>query len=495
MPDLAFKPATELARLISTKKLSARELLGHYVERIERYNLALNAIVANDLEAAGRSAGEADSATAKGESWGPLHGLPITIKDAFEVRGLVSSGGAEELKDHLPDRDADPVARLRAAGAIILGKTNVPLYSGDWQSYNELYGRTNNPWDLDRTPGGSSGGAAAALSAGLVAAEIGSDIGGSIRVPANFCGLYGHKPSFGTVSPRGHIPPAPHGAGVADLGVTGPLGRSVEDLKTLLSVMAGASPADRAISVAFPPARPVKRIAVWSDDPFAPVDAEVKGAIETAARALADSGCEVDFEARPEIGFEQSHANYHTVLSSIEASHATYLTILSSIISSDWTPATLEFMREHASKAPADATDDLTLQARGTVLTYGGYLSLNSKREAFKARWAEFFESYDALLCPVTAVPAFAHDTERRVPDRRITVNGQERAYMELLRWAGLATVCHLPASAAPVGLSKDGLPLGVQIVGPQHEDLTPLAVAALLEKELGGFVPPPDFG
>lgn len=480
MPDLAFKPATELAGLISTRKLSARELLDHYAARIEQHNPTLNALVVQDLDAARIRAEEADAATARGERWGPLHGLPMTIKDAFEVKGLVSSGGAEELKDNMPSSDADPVARLRAAGAVIMGKTNVPLYSGDWQSYNELYGRSNNPWNLEHTPGGSSGGAAAALSAGLVVAEIGSDIGGSIRVPANFCGLYGHKPSFGTVAQGGHIPPAPLGRGHADLGVSGPLGRSVADLEMLLDVMAGPVPADKALRVDYPAPRPVKRIAVWADDPFAPVDDEVKGAVETAAKALADAGYELDFEARPDFGFEQSHA--------------TYLTILSSIISSDWPSATLEFMREHAGKAPADAIDDLTLQARGTVLTYGDYLSLNSKREALKAKWAAFFETYDGVLCPVTAVPAFPHDTERRVPDRRIMVNGEERHYMELLRWAGLATVCHLPASAAPVGLSKEGLPLGVQIIGPQQEDRTPLAVAAILEAELGGFVPPPDF-
>ncbi|NNF81058.1 MAG: amidase, partial [Rhizobiales bacterium] len=166
MPDLAFKPATELARMISSKKLSARELLDHYAKRIAQHNPALNAIVAKDLAGAQARADEADAATARGENWGPLHGVPMTIKDAFEVKGLVSSGGAEELKHHVPEADADPVVRLRAAGAVIFGKTNVPLYSGDWQSYNDLYGRTNNPWDLGRTPGGSSGGAAAALSAG-----------------------------------------------------------------------------------------------------------------------------------------------------------------------------------------------------------------------------------------------------------------------------------------------------------------------------------------
>lgn len=480
MSDLAFKPATELSGLISQKALGARELLDHYVERIKRFNPALNAIVVNDLEAAQARADDADAATARGLSWGPLHGIPMTIKDAFEVAGLVSSGGAVELKDHVPQRDADPVARLRAAGAIILGKTNVPVYSGDWQSYNDLYGRTNNPWNLEHTPGGSSGGAVAALSAGLVAAEIGSDIGGSIRVPANFCGLYGHKPSYDIVSPRGHIPPAPWGRGVADLGVCGPFGRSVADLRQLLDVISGPDPANKAFQVHLPPARTTRRIAVWPDDPFAPVDEEIKRAVETAAPALEAAGCTLDYDARPDFTFE--------------ASHAIYLTILSSIISTDWTPDTLAFMREHAASASEDAMDDLTLQARGTVLTYGGYLGLNIRREALKAKWAEFFESYDGVLCPVTAVPAFAHDTERRVPDRRIVVNGEERPYMELLRWAGLATVCHLPATAAPVGLSREGLPLGVQIIGPQQEDATPLAIAALLEAELDGLASPPKF-
>ncbi len=480
MVDLAFASAADLARMMSAKELKARELLEHYIARIERHNPALNAIVVQDLAAARALADEADAATVCGETWGPLHGLPMTIKDAFEVRGLVSSGGAEALEDHVPERDSDAVARLRAAGAIIFGKTNVPLYSGDWQSYNDLYGLSNNPWDLERTPGGSSGGAAAALSAGLVAAEIGSDIGGSIRVPANFCGLFGHKPSFGMVPQRGHIPPAPWGTGTADLAVSGPLGRSVEDVTLLLGLMAGANPGDAALEVKFPKARTIKRIAVWSEDAFAPVDDEVRGAVETAARALADAGCEVNHDARPEVDFQTSHAHY--------------LQILSSIISSGWPKSTMNFMAQHAAAAPDEAMDDLTLQARGAVLTYSDYLSINSAREGLKAQWAAFFETYDAVICPVTAVPAIAHDTERRVPDRQIMVNGEARSYMELLRWAGLASVCHLPASAAPVGLSKDGLPLGVQIIGPHQEDLTPLAVAGLLEKELGGFVPPPDF-
>ena len=348
----------------------------------------------------------------------------MTIKDAFEVKGMVSSGGAEELKDHVPAEDADPVARLRAAGAIILGKTNVPVFSGDWQSYNDLYGRTNNPWHKAHTPGGSSGGAAAVISAGLAGADIGSDIGGSIRVPANFCGLFGHKPSLGVVSARGHIPPAPWGRGFDDLAVSGPLGRSVEDLRLLLDVMAGPNPADKALTVKFPEARKAKRIAVWADDPFAPVDAEIKQAVETAAEALGAAGYELDYEARPDITFESSHA--------------LYLTILSSIMSSGWEPRILDYMREHAANAPADASDDLTLQARGTVLTYGDFLGLNHKREAMKAKWSAFFADYDGLLCPVTSVAALEHDTFRRFTDRRIRVNGKQRPYLSCCAGRGL---------------------------------------------------------
>lgn len=477
MSDKAFKSASELARMVQSKELSARELLDCYLERIEAHNPALNAIVTMDIDAARGHADEADRALAAGEIWGPLHGLPMTIKDAFEVKGMRSSAGAAELKDHVPEADADVVARLRGAGANIFGKTNVPLYSGDWQSYNDVYGRTNNPFDLERTPGGSSGGAAAALSAGLVAAEIGSDIGGSIRVPASFCGLFGHKPSFGLVPQRGHIPPPPGALGAADLAVTGPLGRSVADLKLMLGLMAGPGESEKAIKLSLPLARSSMRVAVWTDDPFAPVDSEVSASVVQAGEALRGVGFEVDFDARPNVSFE--------------ASHAIYLTILSSIISDRWPEKTLSYLQEHAAKAPEDATDDLTLQARGSVLSYNEYLGLNSWREALKAEWANFFETYNALICPVTSVPAFPHDTERCVPERKTLVNGEERPYTELLRWVGLATLCHLPATSAPVGLSAGGLPLGVQIVGPYQEDLSGLAVAEVLEKELGGFQAP----
>lgn len=478
MSEAAHKPAADLARMIAAREISARELLDVYAERIEQHNPALNAIVTLDEDAAQHRAKEADEATARGESWGPLHGLPITIKDSFEVAGMTSTGGALPLKDHVPAKDAEPVARLRQAGANIIGKTNVPEYAGDWQSYNDLFGRTNNPWNLERTPGGSSGGAVAALSAGLVAAEIGSDIGGSIRVPANFCGLFGHKPSFGTVPNAGHIPPAPHGYGTADLGVGGPFGRSVEDLVLMMAIMSGARPSEPALSISSPAARQIKRVAVWAEDDFAPTDSELVDAVKKAGQALTGAGVQVDFGAKPDFAFQDSHA--------------IYLTILSSIISDGWHEKTLAFMADHATKTPETAIDDLTLQARGSVLTYSQYLGLNSRREEMKAKWAEFFQTYDAVICPVTAVTAFPHDTERRVPDRRISVNGEERPYMELLRWAGLATVSHLPASAAPTGLSNDGLPLGVQIIGPYQEDLTCFAVARLLEQAFGGFTPPP---
>src|SRR5690606_37586313 len=202
-------------------------------------NPALNAIVATDIEAARERARAADAALAAGESWGPLHGVPITIKDTFEVAGMPTTAGAKELRDHRPSSNAVAVQRLLDAGAIVFGKTNVPLYAGDLQTYNEVYGSTSNPWDLHRTPGGSSGGAAAALAAGLTALELGSDIGGSIRTPSHFCGVCGLKPSYGIIPSRGHIPGPPGTLSEADISVTGPMARSVDDLELALDILAG----------------------------------------------------------------------------------------------------------------------------------------------------------------------------------------------------------------------------------------------------------------
>src|SRR5262245_16964260 len=242
--DLGYRTATALLSDLEACRVGSLELLEHLLARAERHNPALNAIVVRDIDRARARAKEADTARRRGESWGPLHGLPMTVKECFDVEGLPTSAGSPGLKANAALRHADAVQRLVDAGAIIFGKTNVPLFAGDLQTYNEVYGITNNPWDTTRGPGGSSGGSAVALAAGLTPLELGSDIGGSIRNPAHFCGVYGHKPSYGVISMRGHVPGPPNSLLQADIGVAGPLARSADDLELALSVMAGPNEFD-----------------------------------------------------------------------------------------------------------------------------------------------------------------------------------------------------------------------------------------------------------
>src|ERR1700694_3687334 len=244
--DLDFATTTELTRAVRNRTISSRELLDHILARVDQHNPGLNAIVAFDLDRARAAADAADAATTKGDAAGSLHGLPMTVKDVWETEGLVTTSGAPELKDYVPQADALAVGRLKAAGAIIFGKTNTPLYAGDFQTFNDVYGLTNNPWNTSRTAGGSSGGAAAAVAAGLTPLELGSDIGGSIRNPAHFNGGYGLKPSWGVVPSRGHIPGPPGSLVESDVNCNGPLARSLEDLRLALGVVAGPGPEDAA---------------------------------------------------------------------------------------------------------------------------------------------------------------------------------------------------------------------------------------------------------
>ncbi len=484
MSEIAFQPLTALARMLEARKISAVELLDLYAARIDAHNGKLNAIVTMDLDAARGTAVKMDEIRAKGPVSEPLLGVPMTIKDAFEVKGLVSTGGVTALKDHLPEQDAACVARLRQAGALIVGKTNVPAFSGDWQSYNEIYGRTNNPWDLERTPGGSSGGAAAAIAAGLTGGDIGSDIGGSIRLPAHFCGLFGHKPSYGVVPVRGHIPPAPAAYSQADLSVCGPLGRSVSDLHLLLAMMAGAPgdvlyprPSLRKPRVEHPKNL---RVAVWLDEPDASTDETVDGAVREAAEALGRAGAQLDWSARPGFTFMENLTDY--------------VMLLSAIISGDFPVKVLQQLATVAAEAQADDISYAALQARGAVMSYGQMLSLEGRRRRIKDAWHGFFQEFDVVLCPPVSVPAIRHDTDKSPARRRISVNGKDANYFDVLHWASLATFAHLPATVAPVRRTDDGLPVGVQIIGGYLEDHTTLQVARFLEDSLGGFTPSPDF-
>jgi amidase len=485
MTALHFRSAADLARLIQRREISALELLEHFEARVEQHNPAVNAVVATDFDGARAAARAADAALARGESLGPLHGLPMTIKDAYEVAGLRSTGGAPELADHVPTRHADAVARIEQAGGIIFGKTNVPYLSGDLQSFNAVYGTTNNPWDLACGPGGSSGGAAAALAAGLTGLELGSDIGGSIRAPAHLCGVFGHKPSYGIVSKRGHIPGPPGNLSSPDLSVSGPLGRSAEDLDLLLSVVAGAEGHDAAgwrLELPAPRATSPKglRVAVWLDEPFCDIDQEMAGLLRNAAQALEGAGAEVDWSARPGFSFADSTE--------------IYLTLLHGVIAAGFP----EKIRAHFAEVkrtldPADKSHR-ALQARGGALSYAEWMGLNERREKLRAHWAQFFQNFDVVLAPVLMRPAFAHDQNPDWNARRLNVNGVERDYADLLLWAGPAVVSYLPASTAPVGLTAAGLPVGIQIIGPYLGDRTTIAVAGMVENLLGGFRPPPGY-
>ncbi len=481
-PDLDTATASQAVAALAQGTLGSAELLDAHLARIERDNRAINAVVAFDVERARVQAARADDDRAAGRSWGPLHGLPMTIKDSFETEGLVTTSGAPELADHVPDRDADAVARLRAAGAIVFAKTNLPLYAGDTQTFNDVYGRTNNPWDLSRTPGGSSGGAAAALACGMTLLELGSDIGGSIRTPSHYCGVFGHKPTWGLVPQRGHIPGPPGTRTPADLNVVGPIGRSVADLELGLDVL-GADAFGLRGAIAPPvPARLSRvadlRVGFWFDDPAAPTDRAVRDRLEATLAALADTGATVVEGVR--------------TATSLEEQHLTYLHLLLSVVAGGFPDDVLTFSQQLADALDPDDRTRSAAMLRGMVSTHRDWTRVSERRHRVAQEWAEVFEQVDVMLAPVTPVVAPHHDTERPLDQRTIQVDGQDRPYLDQLVWAGLATMPFLPATVVPTGLTPDGLPVGVQIVGPFGGDRTTLAVGGWLEEILGGFRAPP---
>lgn len=485
----AYFTTTQLMRELQAKRISSAELLDLYLDRYERINPGINAVVATDFAHAKKRAQAADQARAKGESWGPLHGLPMTIKDTLEVAGMPCTCGAPEWKDHVPQRHADVVEALVNAGAIVYGKTNVPIYATDWQSFNAVYGTTNNPWDLSRTPGGSSGGAAAALAAGLTSLEIGSDLGGSIRTPAHFCGVYGHKPSLNVVPTRGHIPPRPglfpgEYSGDSELAVVGPLARSAEDLELALDIIAGPKPHHRtawALNFPAPRKQTLKdfKVGLWLDDPVCPVEAEVGDCLQKLADSLAAAGVQVS-TARPEVDFGASDDIYRRLVAAAQCAGQPddkYFYALGRVSSLD----------------PNDKSA-LAQWLRGTAITHRDWVRLDYQRLMMRQKWADYFRQFDVLLCPVAPTAAFAHDHDELFK-RTLEIKGQKKSYIDtMLAWAGLPMVSFLPVTAAPVGKTLQGLPVGVQIVGPYLEDKTPIRFAQLLTQISGGFSAPPGY-
>lgn len=483
MLDLPFRSAKQLAAAIRRKKIGCLELLETYLARVERYNPALNAVIATDLDGARKRARAADRALARKAIWGPLHGVPMTIKESYDVVGLPTTWGLPELKDNYPARNALAVDRFLGAGVVLFGKTNVPLYLADWQSFNAIHGTANNPWDVTRTPGGSSGGAAAALAAGLTGIEAGSDIGASIRNPAHYCGVYGHKPTYGIAPPRGQA--LPGRLAPSDISVIGPMGRSAEDLELGLAAMAGPDEIDGAgwrLALPAPRRKALRqyKVAVMLTDPNSEVDAEVQGRLQALADFLAKQRVTVSDRARPDVDTAEAQR--------------VYIQLLRAATSGRQTAEEFERNLEIARRLPPGDESYYARMARANTMSHRDWLAANEARHRMRWTWAEFFKEYDLLLCPAAASAAFPHDQQGERHERTIEVNGHRVATTDQLFWAGFSGLAYLPSTVAPAGFTPAGLPVGVQIVGPQYGDRACIHFARLLEREYQGFVPPPGY-
>ncbi|WP_067820980.1 amidase [Nocardia inohanensis] len=481
--EWSYRSAEELATALRAGAVTSVELTDEAIARIERDDKAINAICVPDFDRARAAAGEADRARARGEDR-PLLGIPVTVKESYDMAGLPTTWGLPHNANHVATEDAVQVARLKAAGAVILGKTNVPVTLRDIQSFNEIYGTTNNPWDHARTSGGSSGGSAAALTAGFGALSIGSDLAGSLRTPAHFCGIYSHKPTLGLAPTRGMIaPPAPALPIDLDLAVVGPMARTARDLTLLLDVMAGPDPLTHGIAydLALPPARHEHlsdfRVLIIEDHPLIPTGSAVRAGVNRVAAALADAGAHI--------------ARHTPLLPDLTEAASLYMQLM---LSNAAAGLPIEVYEQLRARAAALNADDHSLDAarlRGMVLSHRDWVATDHRRQLHRQGWRQLFTEFDAVICPITPTPAFPHDHNGSLENRRIDIDGVEYPYFDQLVWAGVATMPGLPATAIPTGLSPDGLPVGVQLIGPKFEDRTPLRLAELLEQRIGGFRAP----
>jgi amidase len=474
MTDLYAAARAMLADL-NAKRVSARELLDAHAARNTALATSINAVTVTDLDRARKDAAAIDDARANGVSVGALAGLPMTVKDGYDVENMPATAGFPPYAERPKNcADAELVARAREAGAVIWGKTNVPIFLGDWQSYNQIYGTTNNPYDTTRVPGGSSGGAAAALATGITPLEIGSDIGGSLRVPANFCGVTALKPTWGVLPMRGHVPPPPGIEAEVDLGVGGPMARNVDDLKLFWSVLNKSSETPR---------RDIKgaRIAIWDEDKLLPLSREVKDAVARAADAMAKHGAQIEIIKAP-VDTRELLINY--------------VWLLSSIIGAGFPESVLNEMaktREADLKAFAASREPWSkeLSRLATTARAGEVLAAQRARQHLKDQMAAFFGTYDAIVMPITPVTAFKHDHSEPFADRQIDVDGKPESYGTMLGWISLATALHLPSLAVQAGRTASNMPVGVQIVGPANGEGRLFNFAVAVEEGVGGFMQP----
>ncbi|MFE6686282.1 amidase [Streptomyces sp. NPDC057743] len=481
--DWNFPTAEQLAAALRAGEVTSAELTDEAIARIERDDKEINAICVPDFDRARAAARDADQARARGADR-PLLGIPVTVKESYNIAGLPTTWGMPQHRNYLPAEDAVQVSRLKAAGAVVLGKTNVPVRLKDIQSFNEIYGTTNNPWDHSRTSGGSSGGSAAALASGFGALSIGSDLAGSLRTPAHFCGVYAHKPTLGLAAIRGMVPPpAPALPTDSDLAVVGPMARTARDLVLLLDVMAGPDPLTFGVAhdVRLPPARHERlsdfRVLVLDQHPLIPTGAAVRAGLNRVADALVDGGARVE--------------RHSPLLPDLTEAALLYVQLLSSSTAASVPVEAYEQLRTRAAGLSADGQSLGAALLRGVGFSHREWLEANSRRELHRHGWRRLFAEFDAVVCPITPTPAFPHDHHPDPLERRLDIDGVEYPYFDQLAWAGVATMPGLPATAIPTGRSPEGLPVGAQLIGPMFEDRTPLRLAELLEQKIGGFQAP----
>ena len=492
MNKLTNLTAHELASNIRELKISSQEVLEAHLDQVAKHNPSLNAIVTTNEQQARQRAKEADEALSRDELWGPLHGVPVTIKDVFETAGLRTTSSFKPLANYVPKQDATVVARLRRAGAIIMGKTNTPEMAGDEQTNSPLFGRTNNPWNLERTPGGSSGGSAAAVAAGMSPLDIGSDIGGSVRNPAHFCGVFSLKPTDYRVPFTGHIPPPPgtNTRGLLRYFLTpGPLARSVEDLRLTLTVIAG--PDEREwevppVPLTDSPARSLSNLRIaWNDDFGIPVSLEIRSALAGFGEKLSQLGCHVQRSVPPEFNFVHALQVYGELKEAAFTVRSSPLHLprflwrgLSALI-----PGSNPISRGLMHGAGA------TLQSHATAL---------SRRDILISKMESFLTDWDVWLCPVAALPAYPHLNSRNPIEQlsaTVEVDGQKIPYLlATSMFTSLFNLTGNPVVVLPLSRTKDGLPIGIQLIGRRWKDMELLAVAQTLSEVIGPFQAPPGY-
>ncbi|MFD7029506.1 amidase family protein [Streptomyces sp. NPDC059917] len=474
---LHLAPAHEQLAALRRGEITSRALLQRYLDHHDAVNPGLTAVATLDVDAARDASDRADRHLARtGKPLGALHGLPMTVKDALETRGLRTTCGSPDLADHVPARDADAVALLRAAGAVVFGKTNVPVMCQDIQTSNPLFGTTRNPFAADRTAGGSSGGPAAAVAAGLSAVEVGSDLAGSLRLPAAYCGVYALRTSRGAqpiVPTRGHIPRPPDWATSSDMLALGPVARTPEDLELLLDVLAAPAPADGAAwRIDLPAARRTRlgqyRVGVWADDAYCRVDADTRALLGRVTDLVRRAGAQVDEADRP-VDFAESDLLFQRLLYATSAASATDAAYAAEVAA--------------AEKVPADDPGALYLRAR--TMRHRDWCVADEARQRLRAAWAGYFARHDVLITPAAPTAAVPDQTSVPVPGRFITVDGVRRPYFDQTSWVNLAGPVGLPALVLPAGTTAAGLPLAVQVIGPYLADRTVISVAKLLARVL----------